>query len=319
MRYAEQLFPADHGAVYMFNESGKFMEAVCMWGKEPIEHSFTPEDCWGLRGGHLYTAEAPENLNVLCRHIRARGISRNQMNTMCVPMMAQGETIGMFHIRSEQKAGDTANINAKRKFAKEQLVVAVTEHITLALSNLKLQDTLRQQSIHDSLTGLFNRRYMKDSLEREMYRAKRHNSPFGLIMLDIDFFKKFNDEYGHDVGDMVLEKVGRMVKMTIRPEDIPCRYGGEEFLIILPGAGQEGTNMCASRLIEETRKLKVKSKGSLMSGVTVSMGIASFPLNGDAIESVVKAADNALLAAKNSGRDCVVISSEKAEQPAALQ
>lgn len=319
MRYVEQLFPRDHGAVYLFNDSGKFMEAVCMWGKEPIEHGFSPDDCWGLRGGHLYSAEAPENLNMLCRHIRARGIDRNFIYTVCVPMMAQGETIGMFHLRSEQKEKMPGNMMEKRKFAKEQLVVAVAEHITLALSNLKLQDTLRQQSIQDSLTGLFNRRYMKDSLEREIYRAKRHDIPFGVIMLDIDYFKKFNDEYGHDVGDMVLEKIGRLVKMTVRPEDIPCRYGGEEFLIILPGAGREGTNQCATRIIEETRKLKIKNKNMLLGSVTVSLGVASYPINGDTAEAIVKAADTAMFNAKNAGRDCIVLSGENAEgqsQPA---
>lgn len=317
MRYAEQLFPADHGAVYLFNDSGKFMEAVCMWGKEPIEHGFGPDDCWSLRSGHLYAAEAPENLNMLCGHIKARGVDRNFIQTVCVPMMAQGETIGMFHLRAEQKEKDPGNITAKRKFAKEQLVVAVAEHITLALSNLKLQDTLRQQSIHDSLTGLFNRRYMKDSLEREIYRAKRHNIPFGIIMIDIDYFKKFNDEYGHEVGDLVLEKIGRLVKNTVRPEDIPCRYGGEEFLIILPGADREGTNQCASRLLEETRKMKIKNKGTLMGGITISLGVSSYPVNGDTLEEIVKAADTAMFGAKNAGRDCIILSDWHQAQQAA--
>jgi diguanylate cyclase (GGDEF)-like protein len=248
---------------------------------------------------------------MLCRHIRARGIDRNFMQTVCVPMMAQGETIGMFHLRSEQKQKDPGNISEKRKFAKEQLVVAVAEHISLALSNLKMQDSLRQQSIHDSLTGLFNRRYMKDSLEREMYRSKRHNIPFGVIMLDIDYFKKFNDEYGHDVGDMVLERIGRLVKLTVRPEDIPCRYGGEEFLIILPNANEDGTNQCAARLLEETRRIKVKNKGTLLGGVTISLGVASYPVNGDTIEQIVKAADTAMFDAKNAGRDCIMLSKDR--------
>lgn len=311
LRYAEQLFPDDHGAVYMFNDSGKFMEAVCMWGKEPIEHSFAPDECWSLRSGHLYTADSPDNPNMLCRHIRARGFDKSQVETICVPMMAQGETIGMFHIRSTPKPGDTAtNIHSKRSFAREQLVGAVAEQITLALSNLKLQDSLRQQSILDPLTGLFNRRYMKDSLERELYRAKRHNIPFGVIMLDIDFFKKFNDSYGHDIGDMVLERIGKLIKSAVRPEDIACRYGGEEFLVILPGTTMEGTNQCAARILSESHNIKIKNKGVMLGGVTVSLGVAAFPANGVTIEQVVKAADNALLEAKNSGRDRIILSNE---------
>ena len=306
MRYLEQLFPGDYGAVYLYNESGKFMEAVCMWGKETIEHGFVPDECWSLRSGHAYTTEGSETLNMLCGHIGGRALKKSNVQTACVPMTAQGETIGMFHLRSEQKADAHENMSEKRKFAKEQLVVAAAEHITIALSNLKLQDTLRQQSIHDSLTGLFNRRYMKDTLEREIYRAKRHNIPFGLIMADIDFFKKYNDVYGHDTGDMVLEKIGRLIKMTVRPEDVPCRYGGEEFLIVLPGEDSEGTNKCALRLQEETRRLKISNREKALKGITMSIGISAFPLDGETVELIVKAADNALFKAKENGRDCIV-------------
>jgi diguanylate cyclase (GGDEF)-like protein len=313
LRYTEQLFPEDHGAVYLYNESGKFLEAVCMWGKEPIEHSFTAEECWAIRSCHLYAANATENPNMLCQHIKARGMDKRLLQTICVPMMAQGETIGMFHIRSEQKPGVENKINIKRTFAREQLVGAVAEHITLTFSNLKLQDSLRQQSIHDPLTGMFNRRYMKDSLEREIYRAKRHNIPFGIIMLDIDFFKKFNDNYGHDVGDLVLERIGRVINNAIRPEDIACRYGGEEFLLILPGAKSEGTLQCANRILTESRALKIKNKGVMIGGITVSLGVASFPENGTSAEQVVKASDNALLNAKRTGRDCIVVSNEFVE------
>jgi diguanylate cyclase (GGDEF)-like protein len=316
MRYAEQLFPEDHGAVYLFNDSGKFMESVCMWGRVPIEKGFAPEDCWSLRGGHLYSVEAPENPNMLCKHILPAGIDNvESLYTVCVPMMAQGDIIGMFHIRSEHKENEPGNITAKRKFAKEQLVTAVAEHITLALSNLKLQDKLLQQSIHDSLTGLFNRRHMKDTLDSEIYKAKRHNTPFGVIMLDIDHFKKFNDDYGHEVGDMVLEKIGQLVKTTARPEDIPCRYGGEEFLVILPGANIEGANQCAVRLLEEARKLRIQNKSTLMRGITISVGVASYPVNGGTVDQIVKAADTAMFEAKTAGRDRVMISKEIAAIP----
>lgn len=306
MRYLEQLFPGDYGAVYLYNESGKFMEAVCMWGKETIEHGFVPDECWSLRSGHAYTTEGNETLNMLCGHIGGRALKKSNVQTACVPMTAQGETIGMFHLRSEQKNDAHENMTEKRRFAKEQMVVAAAEHITIALSNLKLQDTLRQQSIHDSLTGLFNRRYMKDTLEREIYRAKRHNIPFGIIMADIDFFKKYNDVYGHDTGDMVLEKIGQLVKMIVRPEDIPCRYGGEEFLIILPGEDSAGTNTCALRLQEEIRRLSISNREKALKGITMSIGISAFPLDGETVERIVKAADNAMFKAKENGRDCIV-------------
>lgn len=312
LRFAEQLFPEDNGAVYIMDQTGKFMEAVSMWGKTPVEHGIAPEDCWSIRGGHIYTTESGANPNMVCRHVRARGEGPAH-STICVPMMAQGEIIGMFHLRCHELAEKQENnIKAKRSFAREQLVGAVAEHVTLALSNLKMQDTLRQQSIHDTLTGLFNRRYMKDSLEREVYRAKRHNMPFGVIMLDIDFFKKFNDTYGHDVGDVVLERMGKLIATQVRPEDIPCRYGGEEFLLILPAATAEGAGICADRILTEVRKIKIKSKGIMLGGITVSMGVATYPLNGATIDQLLKSADNALLEAKNSGRDNIILSREKA-------
>src|ERR1041384_3945577 len=123
---------------------------------------------------------------------------------------------------------------------RQRFVMTVAEHIALALANLKLRETLRSQSIRDPLTGLFNRRYMEESLEREMRRASRGRHPVGIIMLDLDHFKKFNDSYGHDAGDALMRIVGNTLQRSIRAEDIACRYRGEGFTFILPEAALVG-------------------------------------------------------------------------------
>jgi diguanylate cyclase (GGDEF)-like protein len=320
LRYAEQLFPDGNGAVYMYNKSGKFMEAVCSWGKEPIEHSFVPEECWGLQRGRLYATDMLENSNILCGHIKARDADRSMLRSICVPMTARAETLGVFHVRYEQKSGPNSAFSAQRKFAMEQLAGTVAEYITLSFSNLKLRDSLNQLSMHDSLTGLFNRRYMSDSFNREIYRSKRHNISFGVIMIDVDMLKKFNDGYGHDMGDMVLVKISRIINNSIRLEDIACRYGGDEFLIIIPGTDADGTYKCAERILQEAGKLHIKNKGVLINdGIMVSIGMSIFPVNGSTVEQLIKTADNAMYKAKSSGRNCMILSRETTAAQDSLQ
>ena len=185
--------------------------------------------------------------------------------------------------------------------------MTVAEHIALALANLKLRETLRSQSIRDPLTGLFNRRYMEESLEREMRRASRGRHPVGIIMLDLDHFKKFNDSYGHDAGDALLRIVGNTLQRSIRAEDIACRYGGEEFTLILPEASLIDAAQRAESIRESIRNLNIQHRRQQLGGVTVSAGVAIFPDHGPTGDAVLRAADAALYQAKARGRDRVAI------------
>jgi diguanylate cyclase (GGDEF)-like protein len=177
----------------------------------------------------------------------------------------------------------------------------------MALSNLKLREALRQQSIRDSLTGLFNRRYMEETLEREIRRAEREKKPVGIIMFDIDHFKNFNDLSGHDGGDAMLRELGAYLSKSMRGGDIVCRYGGEEFVAVLPGASLEETRKRAEDLRQGVKEMPVYHLGKPLGRCTISLGVSAFPDHGLNSEIILKGADSALYRAKNEGRDKVVV------------
>lgn len=188
---------------------------------------------------------------------------------------------------------------------KQQLAVTVAEHIALSLANLKLRETLQNQSIRDPLTGLFNRRYLEESLEREVNRAQRKQQTLGIIMLDVDHFKRFNDTFGHEAGDAVLRKLGQFLHTHIRVSDIACRYGGEELTLILPEASLDVTHQRAEQIREGVKHLQVQHRHQPLDAITLSLGVACFPQHGLTGEAVMQAADAALYRAKKEGRDAV--------------
>jgi diguanylate cyclase (GGDEF)-like protein len=183
----------------------------------------------------------------------------------------------------------------------------VADHIALTVANLKLRETLRHLSIRDPLTGLFNRRYMEESLERELRRADRKGTSVGIIMIDIDHFKRVNDTYGHEAGDTVLREMGVLLQRHIRGSDIACRYGGEEFTLILTDSPLSVAQHRAEHLREEIKELHIEYRGQDLGTITLSMGVAAFPQHGATEEALLQAADLALYRAKAEGRDRVVL------------
>jgi diguanylate cyclase (GGDEF)-like protein len=189
--------------------------------------------------------------------------------------------------------------------SKRQLAVNVAEHTNLALANLLLRETLHHQSIRDPLTGLYNRRYLEEAMEREIYRAERHQSSLGLIMLDVDHFKQFNDRFGHNAGDELLRELGNFLMGKARQTDIACRYGGEEFIVILPGT-MEAVAKKAEKLREKFRHLTIVHQGQILGRTTISLGVATFPDHGSTAKEIITAADMAMYQAKREGRNRVV-------------
>lgn len=173
----------------------------------------------------------------------------------------------------------------------------------LIIANTQLRESLKQQSIRDPLTGLFNRRYMEEMLKREVSRATRRLHPLGIVMLDIDHFKRINDTFGHSAGDKVLREVGRFLQSQIRGEDIPCRYGGEEFLLILPDVDLESIKKRAEQIRHEIQNIQIEN----VPPITLSLGVAVYPQHGDKINAVIEAADAALYRAKQNGRNRVEV------------
>lgn len=162
----------------------------------------------------------------------------------------------------------------------EQQAAVVGERISLAIANLRLREALRTQSIRDPLTGLFNRRYMEETLERELSRAARNEQAVALLMFDLDHFKRFNDTFGHQAGDVLLRALGDFLMHRTRGQDVPCRFGGEEFAVILAGADIEGAQMRAEVLREEVKTLTVQHAGQVLGRISLSAGVAVFPHHG---------------------------------------
>jgi len=295
--FARQLFPDQTGELYAFRSSRNLLEISAIWGGvEGHEVMFSPQDCWALRQGQVYEVSDPQQ-SVLCLHVK------HSSPYLCLPMMAHGEVLALLHVCLEPDADGTRTLTESRR----SLLKVFTEQIALALSNLKLRDSLRQQSIRDPLTGLFNRRYLEESLSLEIQRAKRNNSPFSILMIDLDHFKRFNDTHGHEAGDIVLQTLGRFLQRHIRGGDIACRYGGEEFTLVLPGTSLELAQQRAEELCAGIRTLHIDFNGSSLGPLSLSTGVATFPNHGDGVELVLQAADMALYQAINQGRDRVVI------------
>lgn len=298
-QFTPRLFAAVRGGVYLMNESRTVLETGIFWGAPPLtQRLFALEDCWALRRGRAHHVVAAADTGMPCRHLG----NPQPAAAVCIPMIAQGETVGVLHLQCPPLAPAERLNESVRHFAQ-----TVADGVALTLANLKLRETLRQQSIRDPLTGLFNRRYLEESLERELQRAKRNRSQVGVIMLDFDHFKDFNDTFGHAAGDVLLRELGQFLVANVRDEDIACRYGGEEFLLLLPDTALAATEQRAEEVWKGVKQLQVPFHDEALGPITVSVGVAVFPEHGTVGAALLRAADAALYQAKNSGRDRVVV------------
>lgn len=296
-----KLFSKHSGCLRILNPSRSFARQEARWGCVQGESSFVQvKECPAMAKLELVPIVSFRGDNP-CRSIRESSLDWH----VCVPLVGHEELLGTMHLALRMDINITEQARTRRLGAASSLLQRVAGHYSLFLANLRLRETLRMESIRDPLTGLYNRRHMEAYLEREAFRAKRHGSGLGLIMLDIDHFKRINDEYGHEVGDLVLRSLGKGLRENFRGEDVACRYGGEEFLIIMSGASQEDTLKRAQGLCENIRKLELEGCPVSLK-FTVSAGVAHLPHDGEKVEDVLKAADKALYLAKARGRDMVV-------------
>lgn len=298
-RFLERLLPATRGAICLIHPSQRMVEIAVVWnGPVSLSDGFSVEGCCGLRSGRDRWRR-PGQSEVHCTHFA----SVVPENYLCVPMAAHGETLGIVHVECAS-AGIAAMVEAQLPPLHEMVEMA-----SMAIAGLDLRSRLEEQSIRDNLTGLFNRHFMEDALDRELRRAIRHKQHFAMLMVDVDYFKRFNDDFGHEAGDTVLRAVADALAQALRGEDILCRYGGEEFLVILPEISLEDAIGRAEALRETVGRLQLRYDGAALPGITVSVGVAAYPDHGSSGEVLLKAADRALYSAKRQGRNRVVVES----------
>ncbi len=304
-----QLFTLAPGALYLVQAQGDVLELGAAWGDGQIEEkTITQKDCWALRLGRLYSIEDPVSQS-FCPHVS------KELTTgyMCIPITAQNEMFGLLHL---QFPADWLSTEKEKKYILEyrkQLATTAAESMALSFANFHLREILYSQSIKDPLTELFNRRYMREILEKEVHRMTRRKRSLAIIMFDLDHFKEFNDQYGHEAGDILLRELAENVRGQIREEDFACRYGGEEFVIGMPETSLEDARERAERLREKISQITIQYLGKSLGPVTISAGVAVLPEHGTSQSELLRSADAALYAAKEQGRNRVVTADQKQE------
>lgn len=296
-----RMFPGTDGALFLLNNSRSDLQSVLRWGDFPDsvdDNIFPPDSCWGLRRGRVHLVEDID-VGPNCLHLK----HSSPAVYMCLPLIAKGDLLGLLHLQMKTVAPE----NKQKTIAELRETAAnFAEYLSLSIANIKLWEKLADQSIRDPLTGLFNRRFMEETIQREILRAERKQAKIGIIMADLDYFKKFNDIYGHKAGDELLVKLADLFRNKIRGSDIACRYGGEEFILILAESSTDDTLKRAEYLRQEVKNMKVYFRDQLLPSVTISMGIAMYPDHGKEVDGLIRIADTALYKAKEAGRDRVV-------------
>jgi len=289
------LLPDMSGALALINASRNIVEARMHWGVRGSELGdavFAPDDCWALRRSQQHPG-AGDNTAPLCPHLAQAGVTAD--HSLCLPLNSQGQVLGVLSLCEQQP------------FTSEMRRVAATaaDQLALALANLQLQASLRTQSIRDPLTNLFNRRYLEASMPRELLRAERRKGGLSVLMFDLDHFKRYNDTQGHDAGDALLGAFGALLAQSSRGEDMPCRFGGEEFTLVLTDADHAHALARAEAIRKATSELVVHYRAGTLPPATVSIGVASYPEHGGTPEVLLRMADQALYRAKQLGRNTV--------------
>lgn len=291
-----RLFRGSGGALYLHDSSTKTYVLRAQWGHWPHQKSIEPPACCAL----LVQEKAEDANRWRSRTIDdcERLLQRAQGATLlCVPLIVEGHLRGFFHHCLHQAAPDDMV---------RRICEMLAESVSLTISNIELRECLHAQSIRDPLTGLYNRRYIAEAFVRESSRAARSGEPFSIALLDIDHFKYFNDTYGHNAGDEVLREIGALLLQATRSEDIVGRWGGEEFLLLLPGICAEGALQLANRLRDRVRdELRISSDGQPLPALSISGGVTAVQSGSEDLPAAVYRADQGLYRSKSSGRDCV--------------
>ncbi len=310
-RYFAGLVPGSSGATLIINNSRSMLEIVAKWNDpSSLADSFEMEACCGLRVGRSrWRRLGQSELN--CNHFTGAAPE----NYVCIPLAAQGDTLGFVYLSCPTI--EIADLACSRM----ELVQEMVELASMAIAGLNLRAKLQRQSIRDGLTNLFNRHFMEIALEREIQRAARRHVSLAVLMLDVDHFKAFNDTFGHEAGDAVLRGVADCLQQSVRSEDVVCRYGGEEFVIILPEISRELAMERAEAIRKSVAHLRMKYRGEPLRQISISVGLAMYPNPARDTADLLRMSDQALYEAKHAGRDRIHVarSNSPREQMEELQ
>jgi diguanylate cyclase (GGDEF)-like protein len=301
-QFLARLLPGCAGSFYPLIDGEGLSEATHLWGTHACEtrSQATWNDCRALGANRTYLADDAEP-GMLCAHVLAEGNGNGNgkpkapFSTACLPLVVATEPLGWLYLSAPGHEG----------IPKLPIAVAAAEQLAQALANLRLRENLRDLSVRDPLTGLFNRRYLAESLGREMARSKRRLLPLTVMMMDLDHFKAFNDNYGHAAGDAVLVAFARLLHQNFRSEDIACRLGGEEFIMIMPEMDRTIAERRAQEMLRDAMSIQLVHEGRELPPVTVSIGLAMFPEDGETPDALMQAADRAVYRSKADGRNRV--------------
>lgn len=303
-KYCGKILNFTKGNFYIMHPSKDMLEISSRW-RNPcsVTDNFYQDQCWSLRLGHIHYSNF-SNESLICDHINIKN-SKINISYLCVPLRAQNDIFGVLYVEYE------SNHNKNQLTSTDRLIInAFAEVTALALANVRLKENLRYQSIRDPLTSLYNRRYLEEFLTKQVHQSERTNMPITLLLLDLDHFKRINDVYGHDAGDIVLKEFSQLLVKEIRPGDLASRYGGEEFIIVLYNTDKETGQKRAETIRENVSHLHLKYGTQDILEVTVSIGVSFFPLDARSGEELIELADKALYRAKNNGRNKVVLYEE---------
>ncbi|EPM5391998.1 diguanylate cyclase [Cronobacter turicensis] len=290
--FAPQIAPGLAGRLYVLDARDHLMLCVARWLEASGgDTAFTPDECWALRRGQTHSP-GRDLVDIPCKHLPPAAA----MRAICVPLIAQNETIGLLSFEKISEEQEPPYVYLE----------LMAETLALALANQKLRDELTEKAMFDSLTGLRNRYHLEDALHACISQAEATGSPVSCLMIDIDYFKALNDQYGHDAGDAVLKDVARTIRAVPGDTAQVFRYGGEEFLVLLPGMAQAQAHALATRMLAQVGELSLRYNGQELGPVSVSIGLATWPDHARR-ESLVKNADIALYLAKEMGRSRIVV------------
>lgn len=307
-RFMGMLLPDCSGALYVYSNSRDVLDGACSWNGAKLDAHIRPDTCWGLRRGRTYIY-GTSVVNFTCEHVDAH----EDEAYICLPILAHGETVGLIHLTPAE------DIASSQFLKQRKLAQMAAEQISLAIANTRMRDELHNQSIRDSLTGLYNRRHFIETLRQNINSSNRDGQPVSLVSIDVDHFKKFNDNHGHDAGDMVLRAVGTVLQDACDGEQLPCRLGGEEFMALLPKTSLEAAAEIAEKLRRAVEAISVRYGEKNLPRITISSGVATYPKHGAMPLDLMKSADDALYASKAAGRNQVTIAKGADEEEAEIE